>query len=559
MNNLKSINHTLFPFQERDMNNVIEKLKDKRKVVFVAHTSYGKTYSFCTVAKWFVENKGKKALILCHREELVSQARDTCINMGMTVESILPKTKRMHHAADVYIGMEMTLYNRVKKNPRFLKDVGLVIIDECHSQLFLKHINFFSKERILGFTATPVINERVKYFKCDICNDVYEVEEVCCNRETMEWTKPKAMSMFYDDIVVGAPIKELIEFGQIVPEISFIKNYADLSTLKVDSSGEYSSKSLNNTYGTDDAVFNVVLNYEEICIGKKTMIFNPSARVNALVYEQFKEKGYNVRMYDSVNTVGDSRSELVDWFNSNDDAILCNVGVFTTGFSSKEVQAIILNRATKSLALYLQMVGRGARSSDKIFKDHFIVIDGGGNVGEFGDWSMDRDWVDIFWNGIGKPKPKSADIMDVQDCQGCGALFPKVAQKCPMCGLDVRPGVVKEKNVVISDDVLQPIREIPPPNARKIIEYTLSQGEGFPFALNIMYGRIVDMFIYYRITKENYLTTRENGVLEERVSNMVRPCYFAFINEPSFKGNANRRLSYVINKSLEKVAKYYKV
>ena len=548
-----------FEYQEDVLTEIKDKFRDNDRIVLQMFTGAGKTAVFSFLSEYWVNTYRKKVLILCHRSELVDQSAETLTRVGLTYEKVFPNVRKLHHAADVYVAMIETLDRRLKRNPNFLKDVGLVVADECHVQVFQKVFRYFQSAKILGVTATPVLLGRNSYYKCDICGRESDVEEICCNREMMEWTKPKVMSDTYQDIVVGPTIQSLIDFGQLVPEITYSKNYADISGLKTDSSGEYTNSSMDSVFGSEDAVFNVLLNYLEICKGKKTIIFNSSTKTNKLIYDQFKEKGINCRMYDSVNDTGESRKSIVDWFRSDRDAVLLNCGVFTAGLDVREIEAVIVNRATKSLSLWLQIVGRGGRSSDKIFKDHFVLVDGGGNVAELGEWSQERDWVDIFWNGIGKPKPKSADIMDVQDCQGCGALFPKVAQKCPMCGLDVRPEVVKEKNVVISDDVLQPIREIPPPNARKIIEYTLSQGEGFPFALNIMYGRIVDMFIYYRITKENYLTTRENGVLEERVSNMVRPCYFAFINEPSFKGNANRRLRYVINKSLEKVAKYYEV
>ena len=41
-----------------------------------------------------------------------------------------------------------------------------------------------------------------------------------------------------------------------------------------------------------------------------------------------------------------------------------NVGILTTGFDCPNVEAIILNRATKSLSLYYQMIGRGSRIAE---------------------------------------------------------------------------------------------------------------------------------------------------------------------------------------------------
>ena len=553
-----TINHTLFPFQERDMNLVLNALKEHRKICFQAQTSYGKTYSFCTVAKQFVHDTKQKVLILCHREELVHQAATTCINLGMTVEKILPSTKRLHHIADVYIAMEMTLYNRVNKNRHFLQDVGLVIIDEAHSQLFLKHINYFNQSKILGFTATPVLNERVTFWKCERCNSTSDELDMCCGLEMIEWSKPKTMSMFYDDIVVGASVQELIEFGQVVKDINFIKHYADTGLLKVDGTGEFSKESQNKAFGNAESVFNVLLNYEQICKGKKTIIFNPSAKVNKMVYDQFKEKGYNIRIYDSVNERDGSRKELVKWFNDTPDAILCNVNVFTTGFDSREVQAIILNRATTSLSLFLQMVGRGARSTKKIYKDSFIVIDGGGNIERLGTWSdPNRDWRKIFFEGIGKTKAKREAPLSVQECKQCGCLFSRSESICPNCGWKVPMPPPRDK--VLGNEILAPIDKIPLPNGKKIIDYTLSRGEGKAFAFKVLTEQIIDLFRFNLVTRGTYLNTKRNGRLHKRLSEIVRPVYFAFINQPEFKDGANRTLKWTIKKIEEKLDKYYNI
>lgn len=556
MNHLSVIKHTLFPFQERDMNLVISAMYEHRKICFCAHTSYGKTYSFCTVAKWFVETKKQKVVILCHREELVSQAKSTCINLGLTVETVLPSTKRMHHVADVYICMEMTLFNRLKKNKQFLKNVGLVIIDEAHSQLFLKHINFFTDQKILGFTATPVLNDRITYFKCERCNNTSDTLDMCCGREMYEWSKPKTMSMFYDDIVLGASIDELIEVGQVVRDINYVKEYADLSRLKLDSTGEFSKDSQNQVFGSDDAVFNVVANYEQICKGKKTMVFNPSSKVNKLVYDQFKEKGYNCKIYDSVNEKEESRKDLVKWFNDNDDAILININCFTTGFDSREVQAIIINRKTSSLGLFLQICGRGARSSNKIYKDSFIVIDGGNNIEAHNKWSdPNRDWRKIFFEGIGKDRAKKETPLSVQECKQCGCLFTRSESTCPNCGWKVP--IPEKRERVLGDEILAPIDKIPLPNGKKIIDYTLSRGEGKAFAFKVLTEQIIDLFRFNLVSKAQYMNNKKDGRLSKRLSEIIRPVYFVFLNQPEFKEGANRTLKWTMKKVEEKLDKYY--
>jgi len=66
----------------------------------------------------------------------------------------------------------------------------------------------------------------------------------------------------------------------------------------------------------------------------------------------------------------------------------------TTGFDEPEVSTVILNRATKSLTLYHQMIGRGSRVLPK--KKNFNIIDLGNNARRFGLWESHVNWQDIF-------------------------------------------------------------------------------------------------------------------------------------------------------------------
>jgi len=133
--------------------------------------------------------------------------------------------------------------------------------------------------------------------------------------------------------------------------------------------------------------------YEEIAKGTKTLIFNNGINTSLYVYETFKKAGYNVRHLDNKNTATE-RKEILEWFAETPDAILTSVSILTTGFDEPTVESIILNRATRSLTLYFQMIGRGSRVLPN--KDEFNVIDMGNNIARFGPWDAPIDWQEIF-------------------------------------------------------------------------------------------------------------------------------------------------------------------
>jgi type I site-specific restriction endonuclease len=135
--------------------------------------------------------------------------------------------------------------------------------------------------------------------------------------------------------------------------------------------------------------------YEEQSKGKKTLIFNNGIHTSRHVYETFLQAGYKVKYIDNTNTKEERKSTL-EWFKETPDAILTSVGILTTGFDEPTIESIIINRATKSLALYFQMIGRGSRVLND--KTTFTVIDLGNNMSRFGLWTSDIDWYLIFRN-----------------------------------------------------------------------------------------------------------------------------------------------------------------
>ena len=166
-----------------------------------------------------------------------------------------------------------------------------------------------------------------------------------------------------------------------------------LQSLKLGINGDYTVKSSDILY-TDTSMQEKLLGaYEEESKGKKTLIFNNGIITSKYVYETFKEAGYEIRHLDNTNSAKERR-EILDWFRNEPDAILTSVSILTTGFDEPTVDTIILNRATKSLTLYFQMIGRGSRILPN--KKNFKVLDLGNNAARFGLWEAPIDWVEIF-------------------------------------------------------------------------------------------------------------------------------------------------------------------
>jgi superfamily II DNA or RNA helicase len=98
--------------------------------------------------------------------------------------------------------------------------------------------------------------------------------------------------------------------------------------------------------------------------------------------------------------------------------ILNNVGIATEGVDVPDTEVVIMNRATKSLGLFVQMVGRGLRPANG--KVECIVLDHGGNTIRHG-FVEEYDLQDFSLEGFAKKKKKEQEE------------FEKHFRKCPQC------------------------------------------------------------------------------------------------------------------------------
>lgn len=388
---------TLYPHQKEFLDEILEKLKTNNSVCAQLSTGGGKTVVFTEL----VSILNSKTLILVDSEDLVNQTVDTFKKQGVDVGCVLAGNKSIP-GNKVIVAMVKTLWNRRKKLPVF----DYCVIDECHIWEFNKLFAFLPGCKRIGFTATPV---RLKRNKID-----------------EEYSELETMSDWYDTIVCGKPISWLMENGYLIPEINEYIEF-DSTPLKTDASGEFTASSLKEVFQSENYKRALSKTFDKLCDGKKTMIFTSSTETNAIYAELFKDK--NVKTYDSVNNKPAERDDIVNWFKDTPDAVLINTGCFTKGFDVCDVEVILMARATKSLSLWIQIAGRGARKTSKIEKPYFLLIDGGNNNKEHGVFSFDRDWKKIF-----SDKNRKSFLKENYECEECGFNFEPKEKICPNCG-----------------------------------------------------------------------------------------------------------------------------
>lgn len=536
-------------YQQTAVTQIKKAFINHRKVLFQLSTGGGKTFTFCSIAKDY--SKIGKVYILVNRNELVEQTYATLNSLGVATSKITSRQKNIDKYAKVYVCMVETFMNRKP----YIPENSLAIIDECHIGTFDKVHELFTNSRILGTTATPVRLKRNKFYKCSICGSESLEEFECCNDTADKWTSPFSLSQIYDTIISGVEIKELIKRGSLIQDINFSFIPEGIENMKTDASGEYTEDSQNKIYGDEKQLELLNETIEKYCKGKKTMIFCSNSKINALVVEYLQNKGKDIKGYDSVNSKGVNRKELVKWFESGREVILSNVNVFTTGFDVTDVEVIIMFRATKSLSLWLQIVGRGARPTQKIYKDDFTVIDFGNNIDEHGKWSDDRDWEMLFYKGLGKKKGKVKDVSNFWECKQCGFFNPQGEAICDGCGHE-KQQYKKEKTG--QNGKIELVDNLPLPNAKKIHDWTVNNNQDQFFAFKVLQNQIISQFKFHNVTKEHYIRNRQKWFV--RVLELIKPTYFVVLGSKEInKSGAKRTLDQLHKTTIKKIEKLWNI
>ncbi|WP_339699895.1 DEAD/DEAH box helicase family protein [uncultured Marixanthomonas sp.] len=363
----KKTDKDLYNYQKGAISKIFKSFEEAPEdyhLLYQLPTGGGKTVIFSEIVREYLRTRNKKVLVLTHRIELCKQTSKMLTEFGV-VNKVINSTANLddQDQYSCFVAMVETLNNRLRDNMLDISDIGLVIIDEAHYNSFTKLFKYFEKSFLLGVTATPLSS----------------------NIEL-------PMKDNYDELIVGESIPSLIENEFLARALNYSYNVG-LTSLVVGSNGDYTVQSSDDLYTGTDMLSRLLQAYEERSKGKKTLIFNNGINTSLYVYDTFKRAGYPVMHLDNTASKKE-RKMILKWFRETPDAILTSVSILTTGFDEPTVDTIILNRATRSLTLYYQMIGRGSRVTNN--KSTFNVIDLGNNFYRFGAWGEDLDWQRIF-------------------------------------------------------------------------------------------------------------------------------------------------------------------
>ena len=371
-----------------------------RRVLLVSPTGSGKTVTFSHILA-SAAGRGKRVLIVVHRVELLDQIGTALDLAGVPYGVIAPG----HPETDepVQIASVATLARKCRLE-RWRDKFDLVVVDECQHAIAGSWAAVLASQptaHVLGVTATP------------------------------ERLDGRGLREIFDAMVEGPTTAALIAAGWLSNFTIYAPAVApDLSRARI-RAGDYATEDLRAAM--DGIVIGAAVEeYLRLCPGAPAVAFCVDIAHSEAVAVRFREAGVRAAHLDGETSAADRRAAIAG-LGKGDPQVIANCGLISEGLDVPSIVAAILIRPTKSLGLYLQMVGRALRPAPG--KDRALILDFAGNVARHGFPDDPR-----AWSLDAKPRRQrdQAATAPLRRCAECGAMNRPNARACVECGADLR-------------------------------------------------------------------------------------------------------------------------
>lgn len=364
-------NTVLRPHQIEAKAKIFDAWSKYDSVMFQMPTGTGKTYLFTSLINDIINtykqaHQDVKILVVAHRTELLDQISATLNKFGIS-NGFIQGAREQYLWKRVQVGSIMSLLTEKNYNNVCRQKFDYIIVDEAHHSLadtYIKLFGLFPKAKKLGVTATP-------------------------------WRlNHESFLSLYQYLIVSPQISWFIN-NQLLTDFDYVSIKPDsevqrlVDNSEVSTTGDFSNADLDNTFNNQRIRSKLYESYQQFANGRKGIIYAINKRHASKIAELYCSHGVKAVAID-CDTPKEERQYLISAFKSGDISVLVNVDIFTEGFDCPDVNFIQLARPTKSLALYLQQVGRGLRIVEG--KEKTIILDNVGLYNYFGLPDANRKW-----------------------------------------------------------------------------------------------------------------------------------------------------------------------
>ena len=388
----------------------------RESVMVAAATGAGKSI----MAAATVKEMPKPALVLAPTELILKQLAEKIDAFGMQL-SILDRYKITSKqipfggTSDVTVAMQPTAASRVLKRDHILDDFKTIVFDEGHharAATWLGLAEHYKDAHVIGFSATP------------------------CRGDG------KGLGNVFNHLVQTTTYKSLINKGYLVDcPLSRIYSWpVDMTGVRRNSeTNDYimdGKTGANRVMNQPKLVGNVVKHWQQYAQSRRTIVFSTNVAHATSLHEKFLEAGITAEVITG-DTPREDRERYINSLKRNELKIIINHKVLTEGVDIPEVDCIVLARPTRMIHVYLQMVGRGLRTSVETGKKDLLLLDHVGAVMQLGLPTQDIQWQLKTDNISARVKEPSQIARELWSCPECGQVSKN--PPCASCGHTPKP------------------------------------------------------------------------------------------------------------------------
>lgn len=362
----------LRPYQIKAMQCADEMLHTHKSTLIEMATGLGKTVVFSHIADAWPG----RVLVIAHRDELIRQAAEKIYQITghpCSIEMGRETSDDELYGTKVTVASIQTLA-RAKRRIKFHPDhFSLLVVDEGHHAVaatYREVLSYFESAKKLFVTATPKRGDNL------------------------------ALGTVCESVAFQYGIEPAIDDGWLVPVRQTVVKVEGLDFSKARTvASDFNQGDLEKILVEEKPLHAMCASAHELIGNLQALWFCNSvnhSRLTAGVLSRYPTGGVR---FLSGDTPTEERRDAVRQFKKGNIQHLVNCGLFLEGFDAPNTAAIVMGRPTKSLSLYMQVLGRGTRPLPGIvdgieeaeqrrtaiamsLKPSMMVIDFAGNAGK---------------------------------------------------------------------------------------------------------------------------------------------------------------------------------
>jgi superfamily II DNA or RNA helicase len=418
--------------------------KGNNRVMLWAQTGAGKGLWMANFVQEST-SKGLRVLSVMRRREIIFQTGKNYkkyygIESNLIMGSIRNNNQHLSTVASID-----TLRNRIK-NPKYghLKDVDVVIIDECHD------LTSSTYKRLIWFLEGYDLDE---YNDKDFEANKQYFRKIYIGLTATPFRVGRQTHTFWQSVVKPIEAHELRDRGFLTHVKVFAPKKIDVTGIRMTGS-DYNQKELFERVSKLQVIGDVVETYKQLGQNKPAIMFCVNQAHSKIMAQAFNEAGIPAVHCDADHSQAE-RDAAVAGLKSGKYKILCNCNIFSTGFDAPFVEVLIGGRPSDSENLTLQQWGRVLRpfkvcanchteyggdnscyqcgsSQTSYVKEYAIILDHANNTDR---WGLPYDIRQPELEPIDRTRKGSSGGSGVKTCPKCFAVVPNIDRYCG-CGHD---------------------------------------------------------------------------------------------------------------------------